>query len=125
MAEQTESQVKAVDTVCFRLPDEGVLDVLRRKYQAKSCALYLKAAEDKERGSLIIATADYYKNAALRIEALMGEPVVAVIGQYHDYIAMNANECIFDPTPEESARILAESAITILKDEAPKGQEGL
>ena len=31
MAEQTESQVKAVDTDCFRLPDEGVLDVLRRK----------------------------------------------------------------------------------------------
>ena len=35
MAEQTESQVKAVDTDCFRLPDEGVLDVLRREYQAK------------------------------------------------------------------------------------------
>ncbi len=114
MAEQTESQVKAVDTVCFRLPDEGVLYVLRRKYQAKSCALYLKAAEDKERGSFIIATADYYKNAALQIEALMGEPVVAVIGRYHDYIAMNANECIFDPTPEESARILAESAIELV-----------
>lgn len=36
-----------------------------------------------------------------------------------------ANRITGDPTPEESARILAESAITILKDEAPKGQEGL
>ena len=54
MAEQTESQVKAVDTVCFRLPDEGVLDVLRRKYQAKSCALYLKAAEDKLLGEITV-----------------------------------------------------------------------
>jgi hypothetical protein len=36
--------------------------------------------------------------------------VIAVIGEWHDYIATNLHECILDPTPEESDRILRESA---------------
>ena len=39
--------------------------------------------------------------------------VKAVIGQWHDYIAMNFHECILDPTPEESDRILRESVIEL------------
>lgn len=39
------------------------------------------------------------------------EPIEATIDQWHDFIAMNANEVVFDPTPEESDRILRESAV--------------
>lgn len=39
------------------------------------------------------------------------EPIEATIGQWHDYTAMNANEVVFDPTPEESDRILRESVV--------------
>ena len=38
-------------------------------------------------------------------------PIQAIIGQWHDYITMNAHECILDPTPEESERIWRESSI--------------
>jgi hypothetical protein len=45
-----------------------------------------------------------------------GIPTEAVIGSYHDFIAMNANECVLDPTPEDCDRILRESAIEIQKE---------
>jgi hypothetical protein len=37
--------------------------------------------------------------------------VEATISEYHDYVAMNANEIVFDPTPEDCDRILKESAL--------------
>ena len=41
------------------------------------------------------------------------KPVKAVIGQWHDYIAMNQHGYILDPTPEESDRMLRESRIEL------------
>jgi len=38
-------------------------------------------------------------------------PCGVVISQYHDYIAMNAHECVIDPSPEDVKRILQESEI--------------
>ena len=35
----------------------------------------------------------------------------AVVGEYHDFIAMNANEIVLDPTPEDNERILRESEL--------------
>ena len=66
----------------------------------------LKAAEEK-------TDTAYYLNAASSVDALISTIVVAEIAQYHDYIAMNQNEIVLDPTPEESDRILRESAIEI------------
>ena len=40
--------------------------------------------------------------------------VKAVIGQYHDYVAMNAHEIVLDPTPEDCDRIFKESAVTLI-----------
>lgn len=37
--------------------------------------------------------------------------VEATIGQWSDFVAMNAHEIIYDPTPEEVDRILRESEI--------------
>jgi len=37
--------------------------------------------------------------------------IEAPMGVYHDFVAMNANECILDPTPEERDRILKESEL--------------
>jgi hypothetical protein len=37
--------------------------------------------------------------------------VKVTIGAYHDYIAMNHKEVVFDPTPEDCDRILRESVI--------------
>jgi hypothetical protein len=37
--------------------------------------------------------------------------VEATISEYHDYVAMNANEIVFNPTPEDCDRILKESAL--------------
>lgn len=48
------------------------------------------------------------------------EPIEATIGQWHDFIAMNANEVVFDPTPEESDRILRESAVEFGCDSSPE-----
>jgi hypothetical protein len=41
------------------------------------------------------------------------KPVKAVIGQWHDYIAINQYGYILDPTPEESDRMLRESRIEL------------
>jgi hypothetical protein len=40
----------------------------------------------------------------------------AIVGQWHDYIAMNFHEIVFDPTPEDRDRILRESAIELVVD---------
>jgi hypothetical protein len=50
------------------------------------------------------------------------EPLEVHIGQYHDYLAMNAHEMVIDPTPEDCDRILAESAIDIRQDD-PRTEE--
>jgi hypothetical protein len=39
-----------------------------------------------------------------------------VIGQYHDFIAMNLHEVVFDPTLEDCDRILRESACELVVD---------
>ena len=39
--------------------------------------------------------------------------VKAVIGQYHDYVAMNAHEIVLDPTPEDCDRIWRESKVEL------------
>jgi hypothetical protein len=61
----------------------------------------LKAAEEK-------TDTAYYLNAASLVISTKAE-----IGQYHDYIATNQYEIVLNPTPEESDRILRESAIEI------------
>ena len=45
------------------------------------------------------------------------EEIKAEIGQYHDYVAMNGHEIVLNPTPEESDRILRESAVEIIPQE--------
>jgi hypothetical protein len=40
------------------------------------------------------------------VRPMLGEPVE--IGQYHDYLAANAHECVIDPSPEDIARIVRE-----------------
>ena len=47
------------------------------------------------------------------VRELRAVPIQAVIGQWHDYIAMNLHECILNPTPEESERIWRESSIDL------------
>ena len=48
------------------------------------------------------------------------EVVDAVIGGYHDYVAMNQHEIVLDPTEEDTERILRESVIELL----PETDEG-
>ena len=42
--------------------------------------------------------------------------VKVVIGEWHDYIALNLHEVVFDPTPEDCDRILRESAVELVVD---------
>lgn len=56
--------------------DGDILLVLRRVYQKyadRACKLYLKAVEDAEKGEDIRATADYYKEQAENIQALLNQ----------------------------------------------------
>lgn len=39
------------------------------------------------------------------------EPTSCDITSYHDYVVMNAHEVVFDPTPEDSERILREALL--------------
>jgi hypothetical protein len=45
----------------------------------------------------------------------LNTPIKAIIGEYHDYIALNLHEIVLDPTPEESERIWKESQIILDK----------
>ena len=42
--------------------------------------------------------------------------VKVVIGEWHDYIALNLHEVVFDPTPEDCDRIFRESAVELVVD---------
>ncbi len=69
---------------------------------------YIKKADNPK------IAGNYYLDAAAHVGSLIDPiPVEAHIGQYHDYIATNQNEIVLDPTPEESERILRESAIEL------------
>lgn len=41
---------------------------------------------------------------------VLQKPIKTVIGEYHDYIALNQYEIVLDPSPEDNERIFYESA---------------
>jgi hypothetical protein len=78
----------------------------------------------------VLLVGDYWNHPsfeAIQMEMLVVQPSVRkmesfatidtvrppVVGEWHDYIATNLHECILDPTPEESDRILRESAVEL------------
>jgi hypothetical protein len=42
--------------------------------------------------------------------------IKVVIGEYHDYVAMNGKETVFDPTSEDCDRLLKESGGATTED---------